>query len=347
MAYFKKEPTLAANEVERIGILLINLGTPDAPTAKALRPYLKQFLSDRRVIEIPRAIWWLILNGIILNLRPRKSAEKYATVWTDEGSPLLVHTRKQAILLQGFLTQRLATPYAVEFGMRYGNPSVASAIDRLKVRNCTKILVIPLYPQYAGSSTASALDGVWHALMRIRNVPAIRAIRDYHDHPSYISALADNITRYWAEHGKPEKLIMSFHGVPRFTIDKGDTYYNECQETGKLLAQALALGEDQYIIAFQSRFGRAEWLKPYLAPLLEELGRKKTRRIDVVCPGFVGDCLETLEEIAMEGKESFLHEGGGEYHYIPALNENEAWIHALCDIATENLHGWAKHKHSL
>lgn len=340
MAYYLNEPPFTHGEQPRVGILLVNLGTPEAPTGRALRPYLKQFLSDRRVVEIPRAIWWLILNGVILNIRPRKSAEKYAQIWTDEGSPLLVHTRNQAKLLQGYLSTRINSPYTVEFAMRYGKPSVEAAIQKLKARYCNRILVLPLYPQYAASSSASAMDGVWHSLLRTRNVPAIRTIRNYHDHPAYITALADSVRQHWAQNGKPDKLIMSFHGVPRYTLDKGDPYHCECHKTGRLLAEALQLEKSQYMVCFQSRFGKAEWLKPYLAQTLEELGQQKLKRIDVICPGFSSDCLETLEEIAMEGKETFQHNGGGEYHYIPALNERSEWIHALCDIALENLQGW-------
>lgn len=340
MAYYLNEPPYQHGAPLRVGILLVNLGTPEAPTGKALRPYLKQFLSDRRVVEIPRIIWWLILNGIILNIRPRKSAEKYAQIWTDEGSPLYVHTRNQAKLLQGYLSTRINSPYVVEFAMRYGNPSVASAIQKLKAMNCNRILVMPLYPQYAASSSASAMDDVWRSLLRMRNVPAIRTVRNYHDHPAYITALAESVQQHWAQNGKPEKLIMSFHGVPRYTLDKGDPYHCECHKTGRLLAEALQLDKSQYMVCFQSRFGKAEWLKPYLAPTLEELGKQKMKRIDVICPGFSSDCLETLEEIAMEGKETFQHNGGGEYHYIAALNERDRWIHALTDIALENLQGW-------
>lgn len=340
MAYYLDEPPYTHGDPLRVGILLINLGTPEAPTGKALRPYLKQFLSDRRVVEIPRLIWWLILNGVILNIRPKKSAEKYAQIWSDEGSPLYVHTKKQASLLQGYLSTKINSPYAVEFAMRYGNPSVESAILKLKARNCNRILVIPMYPQYAASSSASAMDDVWRTLLRSRNVPAIRSIRNYHDHPAYISALAASVRQHWAQNGKPEKLIMSFHGVPRYTLDKGDPYHCGCHKTGRLLAEALGLEKPEYMVCFQSRFGKAEWLKPYLAGTLEELGKQKLKRIDVICPGFSSDCLETLEEIAMEGKETFQHHGGGEYHYIAALNERDEWIHALCSIALENLQGW-------
>lgn len=340
MAYYNTEPSYTHGEQPRVGILLINLGTPDAPTAPALRRYLKQFLSDRRVVEIPRAIWWLILNGIILNIRPRKSAEKYAQIWTQDGSPLLVHTQKQAKLLQGYLSTHIASPYAVEFGMRYGSNSIALAIEKLKARNCDRILVFPLYPQYAASSSASAMDAVWQVLQHSRNVPAIRSIKHYHDHPAYIAALAQSVRQHWAENGRPDKLIMSFHGVPRYTLNKGDPYHCECHKTGRLLAEALGLEKNQYLICFQSRFGKAEWLKPYLAATLQELGKQKLGRLDVICPGFASDCLETLEEIAMEGKATFIRSGGGELHYIPALNERESWIDAMCDIALENLQGW-------
>lgn len=339
MACFKPEPPYIHGTSPRIGILLLNLGTPDAPTAPALRRYLKQFLSDRRVVEIPRAVWWLILNGIILNTRPRKSAEKYAQIWTKDGSPLLVHARKQATLLQGFLGVR-GVSVEVEFGMRYGNPSTASALERLKAGNCDRILVIPLYPQYAASSTASALDAVWAALQHTRNVPEIRTVRHYHDHPAYIAALAASVRQHWTVHGRPDKLLISFHGIPRKSLERGDPYHCECHRTGLLLAEALGLESGQYQICFQSRFGRAEWLKPYLAPTLVQLGKQKTGRVDVVCPGFSSDCLETLEEIAMKGKATFLNAGGGEYHYIPALNEREDWIHTLADIAEQHLQGW-------
>jgi ferrochelatase len=339
MPYFKTEPPYNHGTPARVGVLLINLGTPDEPTPSALRRYLKQFLSDRRVVEIPRLVWWPILHGIILNTRPAKSAEKYAQIWGHEGSPLLAHTRRQATMLQGYLGERGAQ-VQVAFGMRYGNPSVASAMEALKTKNCDRILVIPLYPQYAASSSASALDAVWQALQLMRNIPEIRAVKHYHDHPSYIGALAASVRDYWMMHGRPEKLLISFHGIPRRSLDLGDPYHCECQKTGRLLAEALELGREQYQICFQSRFGRAEWLKPYLAPTLQSLGEQRVKRVDVICPGFSSDCLETLEEIAMEGKETFLAAGGGEYHYIPALNERDDWLHALSDIAMSHLAGW-------
>lgn len=340
MAYFNPEPDYNHGDQLKVGILLTNLGTPDAPTAKALRPYLKQFLMDRRVVEIPRFIWWWILNCIILVIRPKKSAEKYAQVWTKAGSPLLANAESQTLLLRGFLSQKIKSLFAVELGMSYGNPSMKSAIEKLKAQHCDKILVFPLYPQYAASSTAASLDAVWNTLLKMRNVPAIRTIRSYHDHPAYIKALAASVQAYWSINGKPEKFVMSFHGVPKVHLTKGDPYHCGCHKTARLLAEALGLDKDQYQVAFQSRFGKQEWLKPYLADTLEALGKSKTKRLDVVCPGFSSDCLETLEEIAMEGKGIFQSNGGGEYHYIPALNANEEWIHAMTEIALDNLSGW-------
>jgi ferrochelatase len=337
---FSPEPSYTHGSISKIGVLLINLGTPAAPTPAALRPYLKEFLSDPRVIEIPRLAWWPILNLIILNTRPKKSAAKYAQIWTKEGSPLLVHTQKQTKLLQGYLGERTRTPFAVDYAMRYGTPSVKSVIEKLKAQGCDRLLVIPLYPQYAASSTASALDAVFAALEKTRNVPALRAIKHYHDDPGYIAALAQSINDYWMQNGRPDKLVMSFHGVPRFSLDKGDPYHCECQKTGRLLAEQLGLKPEQFTLTFQSRFGRAEWLKPYTQATLEELGRKGAGRVDVVCPGFVSDCLETLEEIAMECRVAFLSSGGKAFHYIPCLNERPDWIRALTDIALSNLQGW-------
>ena len=339
MAY-QIEPTYTHGTPVKTGILLINLGTPDAPTTPSVRTYLKEFLSDPRVVEIPKAIWWVILNGIILNTRPKKSAEKYASIWLPDGSPLRVHTEKQTTLLQGYLGQHTKAPFVVDFAMRYGNPSIASVLHKLKEQNCQRILVVPMYPQYAASSTATAFDIVFDELRQMRNTPALRTIKNFHDYPGYIKALANNINEYWMKNGRPEKLVMSFHGLPQFSLDKGDPYHCECQKTGRLLAQELGLKPEQYFVSFQSRFGKAEWIKPYTTATLQELGKQKTRRVDICCPGFVADCLETLEEIAMEGKEDFQHAGGGEYHYIPCLNERNDWMHALTDLVMDNLQGW-------
>ncbi len=334
------EPIYQHGTPSKTGVLLINLGTPNAPTAKALRPYLKQFLSDPRVIEIPKWIWWLILHGFILNTRPKKSAEKYAQVWMPEGSPLRVHTERQTKLLFDSLEARTKPAPIVEYAMNIGSPSIAEVLGRMKERGCERILVLPLFPQYAASSTASAMDNVFAELKKMRNLPAVRTVKQYHDHPGYISALAQNVRDYWEENGKPDKLIMSFHGVPRMTLDKGDPYHCSCQKTGRLLAEALELDADQYQVCFQSRFGRAKWLTPYTAVILKQLGKEQTRRVDVICPGFVSDCLETLEEIAIEGKATFIEAGGHEFHYIPCLNERDDWIQALSDITYTHLQGW-------
>jgi ferrochelatase len=337
---YQTEPSFAHGTPAKTGILLVNLGTPDAPTAKAVRPYLKEFLSDPRVVEIPRTIWWLILNGIILNIRPKKSAAKYASIWTPEGSPLRVHTAKQAALLRGYLGQRSRAPFVVDYAMSYGSPSIAGALQKFRGQNCRRILVVPMYPQYAASSTATVFDLVFGAMQKMRSMPALRTIRNFHDNAGYIKALASNVNDYWMKNGRPEKLVMSFHGVPQYTLDKGDFYHCECHKTGRLLAQELGLKQEQYTVSFQSRFGKAEWIKPYTTATLVDLGKQKTSRVDVVCPGFVADCLETLEEIAMEGKADFQRAGGGEYHYIPCLNERGDWIHALADLVLDNLQGW-------
>ncbi len=334
------EPAHPHGTPQKTGILLVNLGSPDAPTPQAVRTYLREFLSDPRVVEMPRAIWWLILNGIILNTRPKKSAAKYASIWMKEGSPLRVYTAKQAALLQGYLGQRSRAPLVVEYAMRYGNPSIPDALRKLKEQNCQRILVVPLYPQYAASTTATVNDIVFGELQRMRNAPALRTIKHFHDHPGYIKALANNVNEHWMKHARPDKLLKSFHGLPQFMLHKGDPYHCECQKTGRLLAQELGLKPEQYASSFQSRFGKAAWLQPYTTATLKEWGKQKISRVDVVCPGFVADCLETLEEIAQEGKEDFLHAGGGECRYIPCLNDRNDWIHALTDLVMDNLQGW-------
>jgi protoporphyrin/coproporphyrin ferrochelatase len=330
----------------RIGILLTNLGTPDAPTATAVRRYLAEFLSDRRVVEIPRWVWLAILHGIILRTRPAKSAKKYATVWMPEGSPLLVWTQRQAQYLRGALGERLkamglpSDHVKIEVGMRYGNPSIASALAKLKADKCDRILLLPMYPQYAASTTATACDAVFKVFAEDRHMPALRTITSWHDDPAYIKALAARISDFWKKHGRPDKLLMSFHGVPKYTLMNGDPYHCLCHKTGRLLAQELGLTDAQWILTFQSRFGRAEWLQPYTDATLQALPAQGVKRLHVVCPGFPADCLETLEEIAMEGKETFLHAGGAEYDYIRALNDHPALIHALTDLALTHMQGW-------
>jgi ferrochelatase len=334
------EPEHPHDRVAKTAILLTNLGTPDAPTPRAVRRYLRQFLSDPRVIEIPRALWLPILHGFVLNSRPRKSARKYAAIWSSEGSPLRVHTERQARLLRGHFGLQVSMPLTVDFAMRYGEPSIAGTLARLKSEGCERVLVLPMYPQYAASTTASALDQVAEFLQRTRNVPEIRLVKHFHDHPSYIGALARLVQEHWRQSGRPDRLLMSFHGLPRFALARGDPYHCECHKTARLLAEKLELAESHWQIAFQSRFGRAEWIQPYTASTLADYGRHGVRRVDVICPGFVADCLETLEEIGVEGRKIFLGAGGREFHLLPCLNERDDWIHALADIVRQHLADW-------
>ena len=336
---FQPEPAYTHGQAARTAILLCNLGTPDAPTAPALRRYLGQFLSDQRVVEIPKALWWLILHGIILRTRPAKSAAKYATVWTEGGSPLAVWTTKQATLLRGWLGEA-GQNVLVRPAMRYGNPSIASQLDALKAEGATRILILPLYPQYSGTTTASVFDAVYAWAGRQRHVPELRFVNRYHDDPGYIDALATTVQAHWKQHGPPDKLVMSFHGVPERTLHLGDPYHCESHKTARLLAERLGLRKGRYQLTFQSRFGKAKWLEPYTQPTIEALGQAGTRRVDVVCPGFTSDCLETLEEINMEVREAFLHAGGKEFHNIPCLNDDSRWITALSRVAQQHLAGW-------
>jgi len=338
---FLPEPRHEHGSAARIGILVINLGTPDAPTPSAVRRYLREFLSDPRVVEIPRVLWWLILNGIILNVRPRQSAKKYALVWTPEGSPLKVHTEKQAQLLQQKLDPK-SERILVRPAMRYGTPSIPQAITDLKAAGCDRILLLPLYPQYAASTTATALDAAFGFFARTRNVPELRAVRHFHDHSGYIRALANSIREAWAAGGRPHRLLMSFHGLPRYTLDRGDPYFCECQMTARLLAEELRLASDEWTITFQSRFGRTEWLQPYTAEVLARLPREGAGKVDVICPGFVSDCLETLEEIGIEGRATFLSAGGTQYRVIACLNERADWIDALAAVAHDHMRGWER-----
>jgi ferrochelatase len=321
-------------------IVLVNLGTPDAPTRSAVRRYLKQFLMDPRVVEIPRLLWWLILHLFILPFRSGKSAAKYAMIWTRDGSPLKVHTERQAALLQAALAERGHDAVKVVLAMRYGAPSLPDVLDRLKAAGCERIAILPAYPQYSGTTTASIWDAVFGHYAQIRNVPELRLVKHYHDHEGYLDALRDNILDYWDSHGRGARLVMSFHGVPRRTLLLGDPYYCECQKTARLLAERLHLTTDQYVVTFQSRFGKAEWLQPYTAPTVQQLARDGVGRIDVVCPGFTSDCLETLEEIAIEVKGEFEAAGGKEFHYIACLNANPAWIAGMAQIAEQHLIGW-------
>ncbi|MES2106362.1 MAG: ferrochelatase [Pseudomonadota bacterium] len=336
---FLKEPEYSHGKIAKTAVVLINLGTPDAPTTSAVRRYLKEFLSDRRVVEIPRAIWWLILHGIILPFRSSKSAAKYASIWTKDGSPLKIHTEKQALLLKGYLGER-GHEVHVAYAMRYGSPSIPEVLAKLKLDGYERLMVLPAYPQYSGTTTASNFDAIFRHYQQVRNVPELRLVKNYHDHEAYIDALKTSILDYWQSNGRPEKLVMSFHGLPKAFLLRGDPYHCECHKTARLLAEQLGLNKDQYIVSFQSRLGRAEWLQPYTAPTVQALAKQGVKRVDVVCPGFIADCLETLEEVAMEVRQDFLVAGGKEFHYIPCLNENPAWMRGLAEIAEQHLIGW-------
>lgn len=334
----KREPDRHVRP-EHTGVLLVNLGTPDEPTPAALRRYLGEFLSDPRVIEIPALVWKPILHGVILRTRPKESAKKYASIWMPEGSPLRVWTDRQAKLLAGYLGER-GMQLPVRYGMRYGNPSIAKGMEALLAAGASRVLVLPLYPQYCAATTASALDKLGDWIRTTRHVPEIRTVTSFADDEGYLAALAARIQAHWRTHGREGKLVMSFHGMPKRTADLGDPYQRECLLTGKLLARRLELRDDEWVLTFQSRFGKAEWLQPYTEPTLRDLARGGTKRVDVVCPGFVADCVETLEEIALEGKQAFLSSGGKEFNYIPCLNGDHAWIAALAALAQRHLQGW-------
>jgi protoporphyrin/coproporphyrin ferrochelatase len=337
---FRKEPKYTHGSVPRSAVVLVNLGTPDAPTTSAVRRYLREFLSDRRVVEIPRLLWWFILNFIILPFRSGKSAQKYDMIWTREGSPLKVNTQKQATLLRGLLGERGHDNIRVVMAMRYGSPSLPAVLDKLKAERCERIAIVPAYPQYSSTTTGSIYDAVFSHYAKVRNIPELRMVKNYHDHDSYIDALHDAVLAHWEMNGRGGKLVMSFHGTPKRTLDLGDPYHCECHKTARLLAAKLRLRPDEYLVTFQSRFGKAEWLQPYTAATLEQLARDGVKRVDVMCPGFTSDCLETLEEIAIEGKGVFEAAGGQEFHYIHCLNDQPSWIAALAEVAEQHIIGW-------
>ena len=324
------------------GVLLVNLGTPDAPTPAAVRRYLGEFLWDPRVVEIPRPVWWLILHLVILRTRPAKTARKYAAIWTPDGSPLRVYLERQAQLLRGYLGEKTGAPVPVVAAMRYGKPSIAEGVRGLAERGCRRVLVLPLYPQYSASTTASVEDALRKALGRVRPAPRTSVMRDFHDHPAYVKAVAKNVNAYWMKHGRPDRLLMSFHGLPQATIARGEPYQAQCLETARLIATELGWNDERTKVSFQSRFGAQEWIQPYTDRTLAALGAEGVRRVDVICPGFTADCLETLEEIAIEGRETFRKAGGGEFHYIPTTNDTPPWMTALTAIAVEHLEAWSR-----
>ena len=336
---FSPEPPFTHGQAPRTAVLLCNLGTPDAPTAKALRTYLAEFLGDHRVVEIPRLIWLAILHGIILRVRPSKSAKKYASIWTSEGSPLKVWTKRQAQALQQAFNTR-GEDIIVDYAMRYGSHNIPSQLDALKAEGATRVLLLPAYPQYSGTTTASVFDAVYTWGLGTRLLPEFRFINHYHDDAGYITSLAERVRSHWAEHGQAEQLVMSFHGVPERTLQLGDPYHCECYKTARLLGEALGLRKEQYKVTFQSRFGKAKWLEPYTEPTLIAMAQQGVKRVDLICPGFTSDCLETLEEIAQEAQEAFHASGGETFHYIPCLNDSPQWVDAMRNLCLQHMGGW-------
>jgi ferrochelatase len=342
MPSYQSIPEFEHGQSESIGILLVNLGTPEEPTSSAVRRFLKQFLSDPRVIEYPRWLWWLILNGIILRIRPSRSAAAYRKIWTDDGSPLMLFSKAIADGIQKEFDTRMPGSANVELAMSYGEPSVEAAIDRLVAQGARRLLVLPMYPQYSGTTTASVIDAVARKFNRLRWVPETRFINQYHDEPGYIAALAASIREFWKRNGRGKKLMFSFHGVPKQTLLDGDPYHCQCQKTARLVAEALELDDDEWLLSFQSRVGREEWLRPYTDETVAALGKQGIGQLDVVCPGFSTDCLETLEEIAMQNTELFIESGGESLHYIPALNAREDHVSFLTDLVEKHLAGWPR-----
>lgn len=339
MKYFGQRD-FAHGQVPAVGVLLSNLGTPDAPTTPALRRYLREFLLDPRVIELPRALWWTILHLFILTRRPRVSAALYRKVWTAEGSPLRVISLRQAAAVAEVLAREAGTPVHVAVGMRYGEPSIRHGLRELAEKGCRRILVLPLYPQYAAVTSGSTFDAVTAELATWRWVPELRTVMSYHDEPGYVAALADSIRAAWNDGGPAEKLLFSFHGIPQRYFDAGDPYPCHCWKTARLVAERLGLPHERYEVTFQSLFGKEEWIKPYTDQTLKAMAGAGIRSLDVVCPGFSADCLETIEEIAEQNRELFLHAGGERYRYVPALNDRPDHVRTLADLVLRNLAGW-------
>jgi ferrochelatase len=326
-------------EPARTAVLLVNLGTPRTPTAAALRRYLAEFLSDPRVVEIPRLVWLPLLHGVILQTRPRKSAAKYAGIWMPEGSPLAVWTARQSEALTAVLHAR-GHDVLVAHAMRYGEPAVPDRLDELAEQGATRVLVLPLYPQYSAATTASTFDKVAQWARTARRVPALRLVDAFHDDPGYIDALAESLREHWRRQSPAERLLLSFHGMPARTLSLGDPYFCHCQKTARLLAERLLLSPERVLVTFQSRFGKAKWLEPYTEPTLQRLAGEGIKSVDVMCPGFVADCLETLEEIDIEARAAFLAAGGSDLRYVPCLNAGPRWISALADLAEREMQGW-------
>lgn len=343
---YQGRPDFNHAEQPKLGVLITNLGTPEAPTPRALRTYLAQFLSDPRVVEVPRLLWKVILHGVILRIRPARSAKAYQTVWQEEGSPLMINTKAQRDALAERLAQEFGEDIEVAFAMRYGKPSIGSAIERLMQSGVRKLVVLPLYPQYSGSTTASTFDDIASDFTQRRWLPDFRFISHYHDYAPYIAAVAEKIKAHWAEHGRCDKLIFSYHGVPKRYLTQGDPYHCECYKTTRLVAEYLGLNKDEYMTTFQSRFGREEWLKPYTDETLKALPQQGVKSVQMVCPGFSSDCLETIEEIGEENREYFIEAGGETYQYIECLNADTAHIDMMAQLVLENMQGWVVSDHA-
>ncbi len=324
----------------RLGVLLVNLGTPASPSRRDVRRYLAEFLWDRRVVDLPRPLWWPVLHGIILRVRPARSAAAYRRIWTPEGSPLLAISRRQREALQDALRRRRGMPADVVLAMRYGEPSVGAGLRALRRVGAHRVLVLPLYPQYSATTTASVFDAVAAALRAERRLPELRFVNDYHDHGPYLDALAASVREYWARHGRADRLVLSFHGIPERYARAGDPYPRQCRSTARALAARLELEPDQWILSFQSRMGREPWLGPYTDQVLRSLPGQGVRRVQVICPGFAADCLETLEEIALEDRDEFLKAGGESYEYIACLNDRPDHVEALAGLVEEHARGW-------
>lgn len=337
---FKGSKDFSHKQADKVGVLMVNLGTPEAPTPKALRKYLAEFLSDPRVVEIPRILWMIILHGIILRVRPKKSAHAYAEVWTEQGSPLMLHALDQTHAIRERMQAEYGEQVQVELAMRYGQPSVSNVLDDMLRDGCRKLVVLPMYPQYSGSTTGSVFDALAADFTQRRWLPHLRYIGSYHTHPSYIEALAKSVEQHWEAHGRADRLVLSYHGVPQHFLLQGDPYHCQCHVTTRLLVSRLGLSDDEYMTCFQSRFGKAQWLKPYLDETMKALPEQGIKSVQVICPGFSADCLETLEEIAGENKTYFMEAGGERFEYIAALNDRPEHIDALMAILREEGGTW-------
>ncbi len=333
------EPIPESGQSSDVGVLLVNLGSPSAPTTREIRRFLGEFLADPRVVELPRIVWLPLLKSVVLPFRPRRIRDKYAAIWMPEGSPLIVWSQRQADAVQRELVAR-GHSVSVSLGMRYGEPSLAGALDDLRTRGCRRILVLPLYPQYSATTTATVIDRVGVLARTMRDQPEFRYIQRFYDDKGYIAAVAHRVRDFWSQHGRGDKLLMSFHGLPRRAVELGDPYEDECRRSAKLIAEALHLSPEQYTVTFQSRFGRAKWLEPDTETTVRQLAEAGSKTLDVICPGFVADCLETLEEVAIGCKDTFERAGGKSLRYIPTLNAEPAWIGALTSLVERNLLGW-------